>query len=312
MESIKAESVLDLPMNYRNPETTIIATIARMNPPTPGHLLLIERMMIEAAQQGLTQISLILSHSVDSDENPLDCWTKRDVFLHASIQRFQEYLADKYERLAPNIRRINVVIVCMDDPFEEEVPEIHPKTTPILKALNYIFIRFYMYPRPDLTLKLFVGEDRDYRSFLGTSLRNKLVPIYFEQIQLERTNMTMYKSMNCSQLAGLDMESVPLAAMSASFVRNLVKCRLKEPFFHVMKKAFLQDNEIEELYQLLAEALPDTTSTSVSGGKYRKSKVRLHKYKSRKNITKKTKERKRMKQSKKYLKLRRAKRKSRK
>ena len=274
-QDIKAESLIGLPLNYKNSETTIIATIARMNPPTPGHLLLVERMILKAATNNLTQISIILSHSVDSDENPLDCWTKRDVFLHSSIDRFKEHLAIAHPELERNIRSVNVVIVCMDDPFQEEVPEISASTTPILKALNYILFRFYMYPRAGLNVKLFIGDDRDYSKFLGPSLTKKAVRVGFEQIQLERTDMSIYKSMGCSQLKSLAIESVPIPAMSASFVRNLVKCRLPDQFAKVMKQAFLEDREIQELYGLLSDAIPENKSL---GGRKRRSKYTFKKF----------------------------------
>lgn len=285
-QDIKAESLIGLPINYKNPETTIIATIARMNPPTPGHLLLVERMILEAASNNLTQISIILSHSVDSDENPLDCWTKRDIFLHTSIDRFKEHLALTHPDLERNIRSVNVVIVCMDDPFQEEVPEISATTTPILKALNYILFKFYMYPRPGLNVKLFIGDDRDYSKFLGPSLTRKAVRVGFEQIQLERTSMSTFKSMNCAQLSSLDVDSVPIPAMSASFVRNLIKCRLPEPFAKVMKKAFLEDREIAELYGLLTDAIPENKSL---GGRKRRSKSTFKKSTFKKSRAKKRK-----------------------
>jgi hypothetical protein len=306
-EDIKSESLIGLPLNYRNSETTIIATIARMNPPTPGHLLLVERMILKAASNNLTQISIILSHSVDSDENPLDCWTKRDVFLHSSIDRFKEHLALIHPELERNIRSVNVVIVCMDDPFQEEVPEISASTTPILKALNYILFRFYMYPRAGLNVKLFIGDDRDYSKFLGPSLTKKAVPVGFEQIQLERTDMSIYKSMGCSQLKSLAIESVPIPAMSASFVRNLVKCRLPDQFAKVMKQAFLEDREIQELYGLLSDVIPENKSlggrkrTSKSTFKKRRAKIGFKK--SRAKITfKKSRAKFSLKKSRKYKK----------
>jgi hypothetical protein len=284
-EGIKSESLVNLPTNFKNEENTIIATIARMNPPTPGHLLLVERMILQAAANNLTQISIILSHSVDSDENPLDCWTKRDVFLHSSIDRFKEHLARTNPELERNIRSVNVVIVCMDDPFQEEVPEISASTTPILKAINYILFRFYMYPRPGLNVKLFIGDDRDYNKFLGPSLTKKAVPVGFEQIQLERINMSVYKSMGCMQLKSLAIDSVPIPAMSASFVRNLVKCRLPDQFAKVMKRSFLEDREIQELYGLLSDAIPENRSL---GGRKRRSKSSFKKYTIKKRRTKST------------------------
>jgi len=42
-------------------KTTIIATIARMNPPTPGHLLLIQTMILKTDCNKLSKIFIILS-----------------------------------------------------------------------------------------------------------------------------------------------------------------------------------------------------------------------------------------------------------
>ena len=151
-----------------------------------------------------------------------------------------------------------------------------------------------MYPRPGLNVKLFIGDDRDYSKFLGPSLTRKAVRVGFEQIQLERTSMSTFKSMKCAQLSDLDVDSVPIPAMSASFVRNLIKCRLPEQFAKVMKKAFLEDREIEELYGLLSDAIPENRSL---GGRKRRSK-----YTFKKSTFKKSRAKKRKYKSRKYKK----------
>ena len=42
-------------------ERTIIFTIARMNPPTPGHLLLIKTLTTEAIERDVNDVFIILS-----------------------------------------------------------------------------------------------------------------------------------------------------------------------------------------------------------------------------------------------------------
>lgn len=294
MDARETENILPMdseykiirPLNKENDETTIIATIARMNPPTPGHMLLVKNMILDAAQNNLTQITIILSHSVDSDENPLECETKAYLFLSPAVDRLQEALSREYPELAEKIRNVDVAILCMNEAFEEEVPEINIKTTPILKAINYILFKFYMYPKAGLTLKLFVGDDRDYSKFLGPSLEKKLDPVRFQQIQLTRPAMTGYKSMNCVQLATLDVDSIPVEAMSASLLRNLIKCRLPDKFMKVMQRAFLDDREISELYGLLTDVIKENQGINMGGGKRRKPKSTFKKYTLKKRKTK--------------------------
>jgi len=283
---VESEYKIVKPLNKENSETTIIATIARMNPPTPGHMLLVKNMILDAAQNNLTQINIILSHSVDSDENPLECETKAYLFLSTAADRLKEFLARESPDLAEKINNVNIAILCMNEAFEEEVPEISFKTTPILKAINYILFKFYMYPRPGLTLKLFVGDDRDYSSFLRPSLENKLVPVNFEQLQLKRPLMTNYKTMNCDQLTALDVNFIPEEAMSASLLRNLVKCRLPDQFAKVMQRAFLNKSEISELYGLLIDVIPENQGINKGGRK--KSTRTKRKKRSRKTKRKNT------------------------
>jgi hypothetical protein len=58
---------------------TIIFTISRMNPPTPGHLLLIQKLIEEAIRQNVPKVYVILSKTNDNNENPIDCPEKINV-----------------------------------------------------------------------------------------------------------------------------------------------------------------------------------------------------------------------------------------
>jgi nicotinic acid mononucleotide adenylyltransferase len=43
-------------------DNTLVFTIGRMNPPTPGHMALIEKLIHRAASLGQTKIGILLSH----------------------------------------------------------------------------------------------------------------------------------------------------------------------------------------------------------------------------------------------------------
>jgi len=89
---------------------TIIYTVARMNPPTLGHVSLIENMMEEALSRNVKKIHIILSSKVDSKKNPLEPEDKRYILQSYGISRAKTDLvlrlphkAEAIEKLAVNI-----------------------------------------------------------------------------------------------------------------------------------------------------------------------------------------------------------------
>lgn len=63
-------------IDYR-PDNTIIFTIARMNPPTPGHLFLVQKLIDKAIALNVDEVYIILSKSNDDNENPILCEEKQ-------------------------------------------------------------------------------------------------------------------------------------------------------------------------------------------------------------------------------------------
>ena len=57
-------------IDYRN-DNTIVFTLARMNPPTPGHLYLIQRLIEEGINKNVNKVYVILSKTNDNNEKPL-------------------------------------------------------------------------------------------------------------------------------------------------------------------------------------------------------------------------------------------------
>ena len=62
-----------------NDNNTFIFTLARMNPPTPGHLYLVRRLIQEAIDKNITNVYVILSKTNDNNENPISCPEKINV-----------------------------------------------------------------------------------------------------------------------------------------------------------------------------------------------------------------------------------------
>ena len=75
MAEAKAKSTGHDQIDYRA-DNTIIFTIARMNPPTPGHLFLIESLIRKAISINVDQVYVILSESNSDNENPITCEEK--------------------------------------------------------------------------------------------------------------------------------------------------------------------------------------------------------------------------------------------
>lgn len=89
---------------------TIVYTVARMNPPTLGHVSLIENMMEKALKHNVKKIHIILSSKVDDKKNPLDPYDKKYLLEIWGIPRAKTDLvlrlphhAEAIEQLAVNI-----------------------------------------------------------------------------------------------------------------------------------------------------------------------------------------------------------------
>jgi hypothetical protein len=139
-------------------DNIVVFTIGRMNPPTPGHMLLIENLYQRAASLEQSKIGIILSHSQDIPKNPFSCDEKRTLLLSGMIQALKEQMKQKsYDPpISPeSIDRIEPIIICMDDPTPKEFG-----THPIFKSINLLLSK-YGYPKnPIEKVHLIIGEDR--------------------------------------------------------------------------------------------------------------------------------------------------------
>jgi nicotinic acid mononucleotide adenylyltransferase len=172
---------------------TIVFTIARMNPPTPGHLLLINELIKVAESRGLDSVYVLLSSTKNNSDNPLSCEEKKE-FLDKMIMK-------KY-----NETSIKVITVCT------------PSGSP-LNLLNTV-INDYKNTHKIGMVKLFmiIGEDRaSMLSSLSKSYLKRANISNFQGTSLARPNMNQLKTMNLTTV-----DSVSSSAISASFIRRLV------------------------------------------------------------------------------------------
>jgi hypothetical protein len=248
-----------------NLENTVIFTIGRMNPPTPGHIYLLENMMSIAINENVTQINVILSASLDNIKNPIECEEKRQILYNYGINAAKEILIDKNPEKKEQIENIKTEIVCLDDITDPEKYGYHP----IIAKLKYILTDIYGYPRLGLKTILVIGEDRanDY-IFFKDMLMKWNPSIEFEKFIVGR----------------------PLNAMSATEMRNLATSATKEnenKFLNYMNSIGMKS---EEGYNLINQIRDNIRSDNPSTKKARTKKGGIKKnISNKKKITKKRK-----------------------
>lgn len=257
---------------------TIIFTISRMNPPTPGHLLLIQKLIEEAIRQNVPKVYVILSKTNDNNENPIDCPEKINV-LKGNVDAVKSMIKElkntmigevnrqKQEPYASNIinkiNQIEVICLCVR-------PDQKSPIAPLYDIVNYYTDKPEI---PEVNLFMIVGDDR-------ADLLDTIVDCMFFKIPkvrsvngqiLIREEMNLYKNLDKEKLNALDIPTMPKSAFSASFVRKLVQLGLNNKFNDVYKP-YLDDVAINRLYGLIYEGLkknsPPKKNAKVKPPKY--------------------------------------------
>jgi len=275
-------------IDYRN-DNTIVFTLARMNPPTPGHLYLIQRLIEEGINKNVNKVYVILSKTNDNNENPIPCSEKISVLGSAEditktmVKAVKEQMISKEndEDMKKKINDIDVESIC--------VPEV-PRATPFTPLYNIIGEKRDI---PDLNLFIVIGDDRK-------NMRDSVTDFFFkwnnvnsvDGLILDRPNMGKFKSIssNPTELAALNMSEVPSGALSASFVRNLVKYNMRDKFIELYSP-YLDESKIPVLYEEILEGLslpPNTKKETVPKDKgYRYPMIKGISTSSSERITKK-------------------------
>jgi nicotinic acid mononucleotide adenylyltransferase len=226
---------------------TMIFSSARMNPPTPGHLHLIDTLVETAKSNNVTTVYLILSTTHDC-ENPLGCEEEKKFFLRTMIENSRNY------------GDVNIKIIC-GNPFT---------------SVGKIIMSEYNKPENSgLNLTMVVGSDREdmfdniKKWYTKEDNKDKYKILSTKLVSVKRNlqDMKDLKKLEPTELLKQlrESESIPFESISASLVRKLTtigtidaETGLKDEYaqqaFNEIKKIyneFLSPEEIDNLYYKL-------------------------------------------------------------
>jgi len=265
-------------LDYEPEPETILFTIGRMNPPTPGHMALIENMMMYALNHNISRICIVLSATVDDIKNPLFCPEKTGYLYGKTIDEsgqikgilgeIKNTLKTKKEYSSTDFKNridtLDVEVVCSNETSNNGSNSI-PNTIWYLLGL-------YGY-KPDNNIKinlvLMIGEDRSV-DFQG------LINDYF------------------GKLNNITTQIIPIArpegAISATQVRNYALTNDTDNYNRIMKPTGLPESDLHEIYESIREGI-----TRKGGIRKKNSKNNKNSKKSKKSKNKKSKTCKKMK-----------------
>jgi|LakMenEpi03Aug12_release.lakeMendotaPanAssembly.Ray.scaffolds.fasta_scaffold02223_7 nicotinic acid mononucleotide adenylyltransferase len=256
-------------INYTD-NNTIIFTLARMNPPTPGHLYIIRRLIQEAINKDVNNVYVILSKTNDNNENPISCQEKINVLGNIeditktmiNSEKLKMIEETENPEVKSKIEFVNVHAICVPD---------RKGATPFTPLFDIIVSKKNI---PDLNLFLIIGDDRKNMLDSITDFFFKKLPNVnsIDGIITPREEMSQYKelSKDPAKLDALNMSDViKNNGMSASFVRNVVRNNRLDKFTELYSP-FLDESKIPELFEAIKigiETLPPNKKkdNSVSG-----------------------------------------------
>lgn len=243
-----------------NNDNTFIFSFVRMNPATPGHLILIKTMIYKAIELGTNNVYVITSSTLDG-KNPLPC--SRDTIpkpknksdaniiaqMHDNNLMYKSYIlhkmVDVYKRelidsefdqnIKQKIANINVFIICsIGNPF----------------SFLYSIIQHNFIDKGISKINLFFIVGRDRADFLDTIVDNFKTKNFIKSIDgfiLAREGMEALKN---TGIGTRSISDINPSEYSASFIRNLVKKNLKNEFTQVYSK-YLTPDEIDKLFETI-------------------------------------------------------------
>ena len=250
------EPITDI--NYTN-ENTIIFSSVRMNPPTPGHLHLIDTLINVATFINIRKVYLILSKTQNCD-NPLTCDEKK--YWLSQIIKSKNY-------------PVGVEIICVEDK-----PGQKRKPTPFTPISNLID-QYTRYGGINLNLIMVLGSDR------VDMLQNITDQYYFknsnvmsiDSIILHRDeNMEYFKNLPPEDLFKMlseTEEDVPIESISASLIRKIVANGAKDIFNKIYKK-YLNPTDIDSFYENIKNSL--IACKNIEASNPSKSKIKNYTY----------------------------------
>lgn len=200
-------------------EASIIFTIARMNPPTSGHMKLVHTLIQTAIRLHEKKVYILLSQKNGTQRNPLICAEKRVLLLNGMIKKVQVSYPTPVE----------VEIMCDDD----DMPGCGD--TYIVKELCHLMKPYKEQKGLTINLHLIIGQDREFAfTWIQKVLNNTDNPVTLTVIAEPR----------------------PEGAISATEIRNLAKNGQHNEFIAKEMETGLTKEAAEDLYVELNTRLP--------------------------------------------------------
>ena len=256
------------------PNNTFIFSFVRMNPPTPGHLVLIKTLIDKAIELGSDKAYIITSSSMDG-KNPIPCSidiipkpkTKAD---GAIIDRITHsdlvYKSNILEEMVASYKRQ----LMEHEPIEE------PRTAQI-ENLNVIvlcstgspfgfingLIKSDFIDKGVSKINMFFIVGRDRADFLDTIVDNYRNTTYdfVNSIDGEILGREGMNDLKTSGLGERSIEDIDPSAYSASFIRGLVKNGQREKFNQVYSR-YLPPEDIQKMFETIQIGMQMKTPAS--------------------------------------------------
>ena len=115
---------------------SIIFTIGRMNPPTPGHFELVENLFIHALKHHIPHIHIILSSKMDTCKNPLEPEYKRAFIFTYAIPYIKDKLINSELYNDEEIEKMDVDILLTHEHNRSWSNDIYSTVSHILTPLK--------------------------------------------------------------------------------------------------------------------------------------------------------------------------------
>jgi hypothetical protein len=234
VETIKSDLFLIKPIN-------LVLASTRMNPPTPGHMRLLESLIMEGIKKETNEVYVVLSKKNNDMSNPINCKDKIyylngfneneqqndetiGVCVHDSmVCALKRKMIEKYPDIPQEkINNMKVIIKCVDDrqfgPFDK-VRDIIQNKLSMLRIEDGQTLGIY----------LVVGDDRQGTlKNMETSIKindQKLNEIFdisaFEEIVIPREDIGDLKSKSLEDISRMNINEISPNQISGSLVRKL-------------------------------------------------------------------------------------------
>ena len=229
----------------------MVITVARMNPPTPGHMVLVKTMISNAYREDIKNVYIVLSSTAGDEKNPLPCPKKKEV-LDLMIDSLKRRMILEDPKCEVFMSSVNVKTICV------------PRETPNLFSV----ISTLFFPQKDPSkgkVIIVLGEDRSDLAKSITAFYLNKVKAETETIKsilLKRESMDEYKelSKNPGALEVIDVRTIPAESISGSLVRNMVTYNMFGKFQEIYDP-WLDPKTIGTLYGLIQHGLATAKST---------------------------------------------------